>query len=133
MRISFVLNSEELFEQKRPELYCSGFILHKDSSSHESHCPRHFSGTRNRILPYPPPPPPQPSPLTYSPDLTICDLWIFQTIRNMLRGNIFESREELCSICNEGIAGDVTCWPFARVQLVEREMEQVHPVEGTLI
>ena len=37
------------------------------------------------LLPHPP----------YSPDLAICDFWLFPNLKNNLRGVKFESREEL--------------------------------------
>ena len=77
--------------RKRPHLRRSGFILHHDNApSHSSHVVMDTLEKLDvELLPHPP----------YSPDLAICDFWLFPTLKNSLRGTKFESREELrCAV-----------------------------------
>ena len=78
-------------ERKRPHLERSGILLHHDNAP--SHSSRIVMDTVNKLgielLPHPP----------YSPDLAICDFWLFPNLKNRLRGNKYESREELrCAV-----------------------------------
>ena len=45
------------------------------------------------LLPHPP----------YSPDLVICDFWLFPNLINRLRGQKYESREELRCAVNRNL------------------------------
>ena len=73
--------------EKRPELHRSGFILHQDNAP--VHVSRVVKQTMSELgiesLQHPP----------YSPDLAICDFFLFPTAKNYLRGKKYESREEL--------------------------------------
>lgn len=73
--------------EKRPNLYRSGYILHQDNAP--VHTSRQVKAVIQTLgcenLPHPP----------YSPDLAICDFWLFPTLKDMLRGKRHESREEL--------------------------------------
>lgn len=73
--------------EKRPDLHRSGYILHQDNAP--VHKCRQVQDTMQRLniesLPHPP----------YSPDLAICDFWLFPAMKDMLRGKKHESREEL--------------------------------------
>jgi histone-lysine N-methyltransferase SETMAR len=74
--------------RKRPHLLMSGFILHHDNApSHSSHVVMDtLEKLGFELLPHRP----------YSPDLAICEFWLFSTLRkNSPRGTKFESREEL--------------------------------------
>ena len=77
-----------------------GFCLQYDNAS--SHSSRIVMDTVNKLgielLPHPP----------YSPDLAICDFRLFPNFKNRLRGNKYESREELRCAVNKTLAGDVT-------------------------
>ena len=74
-------------KRKRPQLRRSGILLHHDNTP--SHSSRFVLDTIKEldieILPHPP----------YSPDLAICDFWLFPNLKNKLRGEKYESREEL--------------------------------------
>lgn len=74
-------------KRKRPQLIQSGFILHHDNAP--SHCSSIVEETIEKLgielLPHPP----------YSPDLAICDFWLFPVLKDHLRGQKYESREEL--------------------------------------
>ena len=59
----------------------------------------------------------------YSPDLAICDFFLFPTVKDHLRGRKFESREELGTAITE-VLRTVTC--AARVPHVGGKMGQVH-------
>ena len=59
----------------------------------------------------------------YSPDLAICDFFLFPTVKDHLRGRKFESREELGTAITE-VLRTVTC--TARVPQVGGKMGQVH-------
>ena len=77
----------------------SGVLLHHDNAP--SHSSRIVMDTVNKLgkelLVHPP----------YSPDLAICDFWLFPNLKNRLRGSKYESREE--SRCRkQTLAGDVT-------------------------
>ena len=78
---------------KRPELYRSGFILHQDNAPvHVSRVVKQTMSDLNKEpLQHPP----------YSPDLAICDFFLFRTVKDHLRGRKFESREEPGSAITE--------------------------------
>lgn len=84
-----LLRSELLpaLKRKRPYLVQSGIILHQDNAP--CHTSRIVEDTVEELeielLPHPP----------YSPDLAICDFWVFPTLKDSLRGTRYESREEL--------------------------------------
>ena len=81
---------------KRPELYRSGFILHQDNAPvHVSRVVKQTMSDLN-IEPLQHPP--------YSPDLAICDFFLFPTVKDHLRGRKFESREELGTEITEALA-----------------------------
>ena len=74
-------------KRKLPQLMRSGILPHHDNTP--SHSSRVVLDTIKEldieILPHPP----------YSPDLAICDFWLFPNLKNKLRGESYESREEL--------------------------------------
>jgi hypothetical protein len=63
--------------RKRPHLHRSGFISHQNTApSHSSHVVMDTLEKLDvELLPYPP----------YSPDLAICDFWLFPTLKNVVR------------------------------------------------
>ena len=88
-----VIKSELLpaIKRKRPHLERSRILLHHDNAP--SHRSRIVMDTVNKLgielLPHPP----------FSPDLAICVFWLFPNLKNRLRGNKYESREELrCAV-----------------------------------
>ena len=74
-------------KRKRPQLMRFGILLHHDNAP--GHSSRVVLDTIKEldieILPHPP----------YSPDLAICDFWLFPNLKNKLLGEKYESREEL--------------------------------------
>lgn len=92
-----VLRSELLpaIKRKRPQLVRSGILLHHDNAP--SHSSRVVVDTIAELnveqLSHPP----------YSPDLAICDFWLFPNLKNRLRGQKYESREELRSAVNRNL------------------------------
>ena len=82
-------------QDKRPELYRSGFILHQDNAP--VHASRFVKQTMSdlKIEPLQHPP--------YSPDLAICDFFLFPTVKDNLRGRKLESREELGTAIMEAL------------------------------
>ena len=80
---------------KRPELYRSGFILHQDKATvHVSHVVKQtMSDLKIEPLQYPP----------YSPDLAICDFFLFPTVKDHLRGRKLVSGEELGTAITEAL------------------------------
>ena len=72
-------------------------MLHHDNAP--SHSSRMVMDTVNKLgvelLPHPP----------HSPDLAICDFWLFPNLKNRLRGNKYESREELRCAVNKHTSG----------------------------
>ena len=73
--------------RKRRQLMRSGILLHHDNAP--SHSSRvildNIKELDIEILPHPP----------YSPDLAICDFWLFPNLKNKLPGERYESKEEL--------------------------------------
>ena len=82
-------------KDKRPEFYSSGFILHQDNAP--VHVSRFVTKTMSDLniepLQHPP----------YSPDLAICDFFLFPTVKDHLRGRKFESIEELGTAITEAL------------------------------
>ncbi|GFW09474.1 histone-lysine N-methyltransferase SETMAR [Trichonephila clavipes] len=71
-------------KRKRPSLR-NGFLLHHDNARpHIARCIVDVSQQNNvEILPHSP----------YSPDLTLCDFWLFPQRKKRLRGKRFESNK----------------------------------------
>ena len=59
---------------------------------------------------------------SYSPDLAICDFYLFPTVKDQLRGRKFESREEPGTAITEALR-TVTC---DSLQHVGGKVGQVH-------
>lgn len=80
---------------KRPEYVRSGFLFHQDNAP--VHVSQLVKDTMRDLgmeaLPHPP----------YSPDLAICDFFLFPNVKNHLRGRKFESREELSTAITEAL------------------------------
>ena len=74
-------------KRKRPQLMRSWILLHYDNvPSHSSQVVLDTIKELDiEILPHP----------AYSPDLAICDFWLFPNLKNKLRGEKYESGEEL--------------------------------------
>ena len=81
------INVLNAIRKKRPDLFPSGFLLHQDNAPvHNSKVVRSaIQDMGIETLPHPP----------YSPDLAPCDFWLFPNMKDSLRGNRYESREEL--------------------------------------
>ena len=93
--VYFENNSEELSEISTR--YRSGFILHQDNAPVHVHVSRVAKRTMSDLniepLQHPP----------YSPDLAICDFFLFPTVKDHLRERKFESREELGTAITEAL------------------------------
>ncbi|MCG8044068.1 MAG: hypothetical protein JAY66_00005 [Candidatus Thiodiazotropha taylori] len=78
---------QRAIRDKRPELVRSGFILHQDNAP--VHVSQLVTSTLKELgietLPHPP----------YSPDLAICDFFLFPNVKDQLRGVKYETRDEL--------------------------------------
>ena len=74
-------------KRKRPQPMRSGILLHHDKApSHSSHVVLDTIKELDiEILPHP----------LYSPDLAICDFWLFPNLKNKLCGEKYKSREKL--------------------------------------
>jgi histone-lysine N-methyltransferase SETMAR len=61
-------------------------LLHDNASSHTASLTTQYLAKNNiKIIPHPP----------YSPDLAMCDFWLFSGLKRNLRGRSFRSEEEL--------------------------------------
>lgn len=88
--LSVMRRLREAIRKKRPELWKdNSWILHHDNApSHTAHVIRDFFAKNStHVAPQPP----------YSPDLAPCDFWLFPKLKRPLRGNRFESIEEIKS------------------------------------
>lgn len=62
------------------------FLHHDNASSHTANLTSQYLATNNiKTIPHPP----------YSPDLAMCDFWLFAGLKRNLRGRSFGSEEEL--------------------------------------
>jgi len=80
----------KLFERvrrKRPELWRNGWILYQDNApAHNSLFVKQFLANKNiTVLEYPP----------YSPDLALCDIYLFPKIKSVLKGTLCVSVENV--------------------------------------
>ena len=78
----------EAIRKKRPELWRdnSWFLHHDNAPSHTASILREFfAKNATNIVPQPP----------YSPDLALCDFWLFSKLKRPLRGHRFESIEAI--------------------------------------
>lgn len=78
----------EAIRKKRPDLWKnnSWFMHHDNAPSHTALVLRDFFAQNStHIVPQPP----------YSPDLAPCDFWLFPKLKRPLRGNRFDSIEEI--------------------------------------
>ena len=68
--------------RKRPEKLADGFILHHDNAPcHTSLLVRQFLSNKNiTVCPHP----------TYSPNLALCDFWLFPKVKVTMKGKIFD-------------------------------------------
>ena len=73
--------------RKRPEKWANGFILHHDNAPcHTSFLVRQFLSNKNiMVCPHPP----------YSPDLALCDFWLFPKVKMTMKGKRFESIQDI--------------------------------------
>ena len=86
--LSVMRRLREAIRKKRPELWANNsWILHHDNApSHTALVLREFFAKNStHVAPQPP----------YSPDLAPCDFWLFPKLKRPLRGNRFESIEEI--------------------------------------
>ncbi len=64
-------------------------LLHDNTSSHTANLTRQYLGEKKvKTVPHPP----------YSPDIAMCDFWLFRGLKANLRGRTFQSEEELESV-----------------------------------
>ena len=68
-------------------LRVKGLMLHHDNASSHTANMTHEFLNRNKIKVIPHPP--------YSPDLALCDLWLFPELKRNLRGRKFSTEEEI--------------------------------------
>jgi hypothetical protein len=73
--------------KKRPEKWVSGFILHYDNAPcHMSLLVQQFLSNKNvTVFPHPP----------YSPDLALCDFWLFPRVKMTMKGKHSESIQDI--------------------------------------
>ncbi|XP_011263146.2 uncharacterized protein LOC105255530 [Camponotus floridanus] len=86
--LSVMRRLREAIRKKRPELWAnnSWFLHHDNAPSHTALVLRDFFAKNSiHIVPQPP----------YSPDLAPCDFWLFPKLKRPLRGNRFETIEEI--------------------------------------
>lgn len=86
--LSVMRRLREAIRKKRPELWAdnSWFLHHDNAPSHTALILREFFAKNStNIVPQPP----------YSPDLAPCDFWLFSKLKRPLRGNRFESIEDI--------------------------------------
>ena len=78
----------ESVHQKRPEKWRNGdWILHHDNApSHTSHLVQQFLAKHGTAQLQQPP---------YSPDLTLCDFFLFPRLKKVLKGHRFEATEDI--------------------------------------
>jgi [histone H3]-lysine36 N-dimethyltransferase SETMAR len=71
----------------------SGLMLHHDNApSHSAFLTTNFlAKNKVKIVPHPP----------YSPDLAMCDFWLFSGLKHFLRGKVFSSEGEIDCVVNE--------------------------------
>lgn len=79
----------ESIRRKRPEKWRNGWLLHHDNApSHTSLLVQEFMAGKNiAAVPHPP----------YSPDLAPCDFWLFPKIKSTMKGNRFDTIEDIKS------------------------------------
>ena len=80
---------KEFYNKKRPSKEWSGLhLLHDNASSHKCEVVKSFLAPEKvKVVNHPP----------YSPDLSLCDLFLFPRVKKMLSGNKFTSRSSLGS------------------------------------
>ena len=86
--LSVMRRLREAIRKKRPELWAnnSWFLHHDNAPSHTALILREFFAKNStNIVPQPP----------YSPYLAPCDFWLFSKLKRPLRGNRFESIEDI--------------------------------------
>lgn len=86
--LSVMRRLREAIRLKRPDLWKdnSWFLHHDNAPAHTALILRdHFAKNSTNIVPQPP----------YSPDLAPCDFWLFSKLKRTLRGNRFDSIEEI--------------------------------------
>jgi len=73
--------------RKRPEKWANSFILHHDNvPCHTSLQVRQFLSNKNiMVCPHPP----------YSPDLALCDFWLFAKVKMTMKSKRFESVQDI--------------------------------------
>jgi len=73
--------------RKRPEKWANGFILHHDNAPcHTSLLVWQFLSNKNiMVCPHPP----------YSPDLALCNFWLFPKVKMTMKGKRFESIHDI--------------------------------------
>jgi histone-lysine N-methyltransferase SETMAR len=77
----------ERIRRKRPELWKNGFILHQDNApAHTALSVKQFLAEKQiAVLQHPP----------YSPDLALCDFFLFPKVKSVLKGTRFASVTEV--------------------------------------
>ena len=80
---------KEFYNQKRPSKGWSGVhLLHDNASSHKCEVVKSFlASNKVKVLNHPP----------YSPDLSLCDFFLFPRLKKMFSGNKYMSRSSLGS------------------------------------
>jgi len=72
--------------RKRPEKLAYGFILHHDNAPCHTSIPvLQFLSNNITVCPHPP----------YSPDLALCDFWLFPKVKMTMKGKCFESIRDI--------------------------------------
>ena len=86
-------NLREAIRQKRPDLWKNkNWLLHHDNAHHTSLLVRKFL-TKNNTLMMPQPP--------YSPDLALCDFFLFPKLKRPMKGRRYATIEEIKTASKE--------------------------------
>ena len=85
--LSVMRHLREAIRKRRPELWAnnSWILYHYNAPSNTALILREFSKNSTHVAPQPP----------YAPDLAPCDFWLLWKLKRPLRGNRFESIEEI--------------------------------------
>jgi len=86
--VEFLRRLREIIRRTRPEKWREGdWILHHDNApAHTSHLVQQFLTKHGTAQLQQPP---------YSPDLAPCDFFLFQRLKKVLKGHLFETMDDI--------------------------------------
>ena len=118
--------------RKWPEKWANGFILHHDNAPcHTLLLVRQFLSNKNiMVCPHPP----------YSPDLALCDFWLFPKVKMTMNGKHFESIQDveaattvqLKTLMKEDFQNCFRNWQERWDKCVRSEGEYFEGINGTV-